>query len=211
MKEFRDGNIETENEAFDRYMQNISLLEEVFDLEAAASMDNNFHVIDPVDKTKMLSGMKAILRSDPIRSDKFRKKIQNGVQQGLVKLKKHSDKAYNDDLNDGTEHDAAPKKAKILDDEKASLLSQLNDKINKARNEDDLNLCLQMMSQLSSHPRGTPESIENSEVQIMEHGLPAGQAPDYSLQKLVKTHVISQEALDKIDLHFSSLEEIEDL
>ncbi|KAL8162644.1 hypothetical protein V2J09_014133 [Rumex salicifolius] len=214
LKEFRDRNIEAENEAFDRYMQNISLLEEVFNLEATTPMENGLPVVDSVDKTNLLSGNKAMLRSDPVRSNKFRKRIQNVVEQGLVKRKKHGEKDSNDDLNDGAEHDLAQKKTMILDDSKASLLSQLNDKINKARNEDDLSQCLQIMSHLSGHLKGTSEagtpSTDNSEVQITEHSLP-GQAPDYSLQKLVNTTLISQEALNKLDLHFSSLEEIEDL
>lgn len=36
MREYKDRNIETENEAFDRYMQNVNLLEEAFSAKSSA-------------------------------------------------------------------------------------------------------------------------------------------------------------------------------
>ncbi|KAL1556302.1 hypothetical protein AAHA92_11947 [Salvia divinorum] len=64
LKEFRDINIEAESASFDRYMQNVGLLEEVFRLK---------------------------LRSNAATTDNLRKRIQHIVDQGLKKIGKLGD------------------------------------------------------------------------------------------------------------------------
>ncbi|XP_038992201.1 uncharacterized protein LOC120115619 [Hibiscus syriacus] len=87
LKEFKDGNIEIENDAFDRYMQNISLLEEVFSIKSMdeGSDEDGGSRPSPTSKeyetSVMGSGLKLTLKSDPVRTDNARKRIKQIVDQ----------------------------------------------------------------------------------------------------------------------------------
>jgi hypothetical protein len=223
LKEFKDRNIEVENEAFDRYMHNISLLEEVFSLksflegstEDGSLSSNHEHASAEDDDTeeKMVSEQKLKLRSNPRRSENVRKRLQQLVDGGLKKLQKLE--LNNGSVNNQNELDKRPEKAKGLRAERASALSDLIDKLNKARNEEDLNSCMEIKAQLSSqHTRSRTETkdVEVSKEQIAKNDLaPPQKELDYFSQKLFRTVEIDHQALTSIDAHFSSLEKIEDL
>ncbi|KAL9406005.1 hypothetical protein Peur_002977 [Populus x canadensis] len=223
LKEFKDRNIEVENEAFDRYMHNISLLEEVFSLksflegstEDGSLSSNHDHASAEDDDTeeKMVSEQKLKLRSNPRRSENVRKRLQQLVDGGLKKLQKLE--LNNGSVNNQNELDKRPEKAKGLRAERASALSDLIDKLNKARNEEDLNSCMEINAQLSSqHTRSRTETkaVEVSREQIAKNDLaPPQKELDYFSQKLFRTVEIDHQALTSIDAHFSSLEKIEDL
>ncbi|KAL9368904.1 hypothetical protein Peur_040103 [Populus x canadensis] len=223
LKEFKDRNIEVENEAFDRYMHNISLLEEVFSLksflegstEDGSLSSNHDHASAEDDDTeeKMVSEQKLKLRSNPRRSENVRKRLQQLVDGGLKKLQKLE--LNNGSVNNQNELDKRPEKAKGLRAERASALSDLIDKLNKARNEEDLNSCMEIKAQLSSqHTRSRTETkdAEVSKEQIAKNDLaPPQKVLDFFSQKLFRTVEIDHQALTSIDAHFSSLEKIEDL
>lgn len=88
-----------ENEAFDRYMQNVDLLEEVL---AVKSLDENVPSALESNPTTMESneamipGLKLQLRSNSMRSDGLRMRIQQIVDEGLKKLEKS---AVDGDIN----------------------------------------------------------------------------------------------------------------
>lgn len=223
MKEFRDGNVEAESEAFDRYMQNVSLLEEVFWVtsdhkdqiqdeqssreQLSSNGDNN---ID-----KMVHDLKLKVRSNPATTENFRKRIQYIVDQGLKKLGKlEITEEGTDDVSD-TEGGKTIKRIKSLQSEKAIAVSDLNDKLNKARNEDDLKACWEMASKIfkwntkkREAERGESSCRENdvkddsSFTKTESHSFPL---------KWVNPVTIEQEALCQIDAQFSTLEEIEDM
>ncbi|XP_011032005.1 PREDICTED: uncharacterized protein LOC105130965 [Populus euphratica] len=221
LKEFRDRNIEVENEAFDRYMHNISLLEEVFSLKSFLKgftedepLSSNYDHASAKEDTeeKMVSEQKLKLRSNLSRSVNNRKRLQQIVDVGLKKLQKLE--LNNGSVNNQKELDEGPERAKSLRAERASALSDLMDKLNKARNEEDLKSCSETKAQLYSHHARSRTEIKDFEV-LREQTAKKDVAPqkemDFFSQKLFRAVEIDREALTSIDAHFSSLEKIEDL
>jgi hypothetical protein len=160
----------------------------------------------------MVSEQKLKLRSNLSRSENDRKRLQQIVDVGLKKLQKLE--LNNGSVNNQKEVDKRPEKAKSLRAEKASALSDLMDKLNKARNEEDLKSCSETKAQLySQHARSRTE-IKDFEV-LREQTAKKDVAPqkemDFFSQKLFRAVEIDHEALTSIDAHFSSLEKIEDL
>ncbi|KAL5748338.1 hypothetical protein ACOSP7_025367 [Xanthoceras sorbifolium] len=221
LKEYKDRNIEVENEAFDRYMQNISLLEEVFSVQSVleGSNEDETSVSNPnntslkEDSETMISGLE--LRSNPTRSENFRKRIQQIVDQGLEKLKKCELNDEGNDLNDQNEHERSPKKAKLWWSERSSALSDIIEKLNKARNEEDPKSYLKLKSQLYNlHPRSSQSETEDvmvSKEKTEKNDSTSSKKSSYNLPKLFTTTDIDRETLYSVDTHFSSLEKIEDL
>lgn len=221
IKEFKDKNFEVENEAFDRYMQNISLLEEVFSMKSILERSNgdeptisNPNPTSTEDNTElMVSGLKLQLRSNSIRTDSFRRRVQQIVDRGLKKLQK---RALDDGNNDqsGQDESHGPKRAKSLKPERALAVSDLIDKLNKARTEEDLKSCIDMKLQIFNR-----NTISNQTE--IEDAAPKDQNPktdleprkesSFSSKKIISTTELDQETLNKIDAHFSTLEQIEDL
>ncbi|OVA12721.1 hypothetical protein BVC80_9019g17 [Macleaya cordata] len=223
LREYKEINIETENEAFDRYMQNVSLLEEAFSVNSSVEgPTSDGPMLDPTTNDqedinrKIISGLKAKLRSSPRRADSLRVRIQGIVDQGLRKLQKLevNDEAVTTDANDldSEKELKRPKKAKNVRAERFSAVNDLIDKLKKARNEDDLQSCLRMKSQLfNQHDKAyVTESkvFETSNEQIAGNdSIPRQDLPPKCFSKAE----ISQETLHTIDVHFTSLDEIEDL
>ncbi|XP_042489800.1 uncharacterized protein LOC122069776 isoform X2 [Macadamia integrifolia] len=224
LKEYKERNIEAENEAFDRYMQNVGLLEEVFSLgsageEATADM---LLALEPTfsfgeeDTQRMISGLKTRLNSNQGRKNAFRQKIGELVDGGLKKLlmsecSYEGGQASADDVDDQKEH-KRPKRTIDWQAERASEVNDLIDKLNKARNEDDLNSCLVMKSKLFNQPEKA-DPTQRKEVEISKDendvDIPAPkQVLDNSLPRSYKEAEINQEALCSIDMQFSSLDQI---
>ncbi|GAB2292302.1 hypothetical protein Dimus_026550 [Dionaea muscipula] len=198
LKEFKERNIEAENEAFGRYMQNTSLLEEVFTVSSE----------DPPtadDKVGGTLGWKVKLKSNPMHTAKCRKRIQQLVDHGLKELKKRELKYGVNDVSDGAELSQSPKIPSKDSEVKTLAFQDLNDKLNKARNEDDLRSCMQMMPRIKSQQNNSERSRRVEEQNVEDDG------SDASLLKLVKPCKIDQDTLSAIDVYFSSLEEIDDL
>ena len=156
LKEFKDRNVEIENDAFDRYMQNISLLQEVFSTKSMSEGSNGDEASNedegskpsPTSKEDETSGLKLTLRSDPVRTDNSRKRIRQIVDQGIKKLQKSEANDGANDPDDQNKQDSRLNKVKSLWVERASVLSDIVDKLNKARNEEGLKSCLEMKAQL---------------------------------------------------------------
>ncbi|THG09105.1 hypothetical protein TEA_014885 [Camellia sinensis var. sinensis] len=162
LKEHKEGKIEVENEAFDRYMQNVSLLDEVLTVDSTPEGSTN---------------------NWPPRSENVTKRVQDIVNQGLRKLQKI-------ELGNGD-----------------------ND---STQNEEDLKYCLEMKPELFNHHQRTSqmeteEVIEISKQETANNEFSPGLQSDYSIPKWFCTANVDQDALDLIDVRFSSLEEIEAL
>lgn len=235
LKEYRDRNIEAENDAFDRYMQNVSLLEEVFAVSSTLeepkkyaspvsnpdhNSENNDEMISNPDPSseqnnEMISRLKLKLRLDRDRTENVRERVQYIVDQGLRKLKNLDTRDTIYDLSDEAELIKRPKKAKYSRAERAVALRDLSDKLSKARNEEDLKSCREMKAQLfdtrkgaSGGETGDIETLKQQDASTDEsHEHQSG----YSPPKWFSTITIDQDALNLIDARFSSLEEIEDL
>ncbi|GAV85419.1 hypothetical protein CFOL_v3_28856 [Cephalotus follicularis] len=216
LKEYKARNVEVENEAFNRYMQNIGLLEEVFSkksiLEASAE-DGSISNPNPTsveDKSgMMITGLKLKLRLNPVRTENFRRRIKHIVDQKLKKLKQCETDDVINYTNNQNELDRRPKKARA---ERASALSDLVDRLNKARNEDDLKSCFQITSELYDGQMGYCQTEKENELSKEQTKVWSPQKQtDYCLPKLFRTTEIDQESLNSVDVHFTSLEQIEDL
>ncbi|CAH8285844.1 unnamed protein product [Eruca vesicaria subsp. sativa] len=154
LKEYRDRNIEVENEAFDRYMSNVNLLEEVFSLAsvpeehpgAAASEQNSWE--------RTVSELKLRLRSNSARTESFKKRITETVKAGFVKLHKRGGKS---DCQDEIKRLIKRRKW----EEKTSALNELIDKLNKARTEEDLKSCIEMKTKLYGQASCSSASEQN--------------------------------------------------
>ncbi|XP_020231244.1 uncharacterized protein LOC109811818 isoform X2 [Cajanus cajan] len=213
LKEYKERNVEVENEAFDRYMQNVDLLEEVL---AVKSLDDNVSSAlesnpTPVESNEtMVSGLKLQLRSNSMRSDGQRMRIQQIVDEGLKKLEKC---AVYGDINESTDDEANKASKRGKRTERLSAISDLMDKINKARTEEDLKSCLETRAQLFNSDEGSSvvdlkddEMLEN---QTAEGDVEPARGFDYSFPRLVVTTEIDQETLNTIDKHFTSFGDIE--
>ena len=221
LKEFKDRNIEIENDAFDRYMQNIRLLEEVFSSKSMHEGSNGEEGSKPSptskeDETSMMtSGLKLTLRSDPVRTDNSRKRTRQIVDQGIKKLQKSVANDCANDPDDPIKQDSRLNKVKSLWVERASVLNDLVDKLNKARNEEDLKSCLEMKAQLYNQSiMSTETEVKDPEAlneQSAEREVTPRKVENYPLPKLFTQIEIDLETLNKVDAHFSSLEQIEDL
>ncbi|XP_010531700.1 PREDICTED: uncharacterized protein LOC104807943 [Tarenaya hassleriana] len=193
LKEYRDRNIGEENEAFDRYMKNVNLLEEVFSLTSVPE-ENPGTTTELNDDEKTISCLKLRLRSDPARAKRFRERIREVVNEGLAQLQKpgKDDRVGNQD----EQPERRGKRAKR--EERASALSEIIDKVSKARTEEDLKSCTEMKSKLY-HRHPTP-SLEVSGDDPSEK--------NKSLPGFVRRIETGEETLKRIDEQFCSLEQI---
>ncbi|XP_050377466.1 uncharacterized protein LOC126794737 [Argentina anserina] len=223
LKEYKDRNIEVENEAFDRYMQNISLLEEVFSVNTnpeesigdGSSISNHDTTATESDNGDMVSGLKLKLRSNPMRTSNFRKRIQHIVDQGLKKIKTCEPAGGDKEPSDQMELDLGPNKGEKWRAERVSALDDLIDKMNKARNEEDLQSCMEMKTRLFNELKSVSssefEDTEISEKQTTKNNLETRKESQYLFPHLISTTEIDLETLNSVDAHFSSLEQIEGL
>lgn len=213
LKEYRDSNIAAENEAFDRYMQNVGLLEEVFAVNSAEDEENE-DMED--DNEAMINRVKLQLRSDPARIENTRKRMQHVIDQGLRKLRKLES---GDNATDLSDLDALgkKKKAKSAEAEHVVAFTDLVDKLNKARNEEDLKACWEMKSQLFNQPKKEKQAeSEDAEAsasteQSLKASVPPTMPWGHSPPKWFSTATIDDEELRQINAEFDSLEDIEEL
>ncbi|PWA43007.1 hypothetical protein CTI12_AA539930 [Artemisia annua] len=141
LKEYKDGNIEIENEAFDRYLHNIDLLEEVFDVRTKSE---KLAKDDQEGKSEMqTSNLKMKLRADLIGTENFRDRmrfITNNALRKLKSLKRQDIQIY---LN--------------------------SPKLSDVRNDEDQKSCKLLKFQLSSRSESKGEQSENINTPDQQH------------------------------------------
>lgn len=211
LKEHIEGNIESENEAFDRYMWNVSLLEESFSTEGLVSDDPAAAEITSEEKfQKLVDAMKVKLRSNSEKVDSCRKRIRSLVEQQLQNLKERS-VVGEDGLPYADEVDASkglkrPRSEGELRAERNTAFSDLVDKLSKARNEDDYKSCLEMKHQLLNQSEAQaadiPSELDAEELPACKHEPDDAPVVSYSLPKLYTVIQIGEEAMAKIDAEF---------
>ncbi|KAL2322956.1 hypothetical protein Fmac_027335 [Flemingia macrophylla] len=210
LKEYKERNVEVENEAFDRYMQNVDLLEEVLavktlDGNASSALESN---PTPVESNEtVVSGLKLQLKSNSIRSVGQRTRIQQLVEEGLKKLEKC---VVDGHINESTDDEANKASKRVKRTERLSAISDLMDKINKARSEEDLKSCLEIKAQLfNSEECSSVMDGEMHKNETTEGAVEPAKGLDYSFPRLVVTTEIDQETLNTIDKHITSFGELE--
>ncbi|XP_055821150.1 uncharacterized protein LOC129889751 isoform X2 [Solanum dulcamara] len=213
LKEYRDGNIAAENEAFDRYVQNVGLLEEVFAVNSAEDEKNEDDSTED-DNEAMINRLKLQLRSDPVRIENTRKRMQYVIDQGLRKVRKLEAGDNATDLND-LDALGKKKKAKTAEAEHVAAFTDLMDKLNKARNEEDLKICWEMKSQLFNQPKkekqAESEDAETYIEQSLKDSVPPTMPWGHSQPKWFSTATVDDEELCQLNEEFDSLEDIEEL
>ncbi|XP_073031795.1 uncharacterized protein [Primulina eburnea] len=216
LKEYKDRGIETENEVFDRYTQNMCLLGEVFSVNSMYDDQFQEELRSEVSSSseenigRTVNDLKSKLRSNPMRTANFRKNIHYIVDQGLNKLGKPE---LNEDSGD---HDLEISKdinSCEVDHLPASI--DLIEKMNQVRNEEDLKACWETASQMFiwSNKTGLIESGDFPILVEQDEKSDSSQDrhPLYSLPKWVNPVNVDQESLRQIDAQFSALENIENL
>ncbi|XP_068651312.1 uncharacterized protein [Aristolochia californica] len=212
LKEYNGRNIEAESEAFDRYMQNVSLLEEAFPVKSEAE---SFPLGKGTDI--VISEIKVKVKSSSQRAENFRQRIQLLVDHGLAKLRKWE----MDDEVCGTGQKELKKRRKAEKwAARASAVNELTDKLNKARTEDDLKSCLELKSQLFKWNAEADSLMEKSDVENAhtaneQHShkisTPGQESSSYVVPRLFRTVGVNQETVSDIELHSSSLRQLAQL
>lgn len=168
----------------------------------------------PENLERIMSEMKLKLRSNEARKENFRKRIQHIVDRGLRKLQKQEVGDVVSDLTGQNGH-AERERSKLVQVEKASLIVDLNEKLSRARNEEDLKSCLELKAQLlNPHVRSTKDEAEDSEKclgQVKQEDQVVQQRPVYFQPKLFRSVEIDQESISRIDVQFPSLDNIENV
>ena len=172
---------------------------------------------------EMTPGLKLKLGST---SDNSRKRIRKIVEDGLRKIKivetidnvdEVTDHAQADRGEDETNPNDGCKMLEGWHAKRTRALGDLIDKLNKARNEEDLKSCLAMKHQLSDQHKTTSSEAESEETdtskeqQVIKKDLDSRKELGFSLPKLVNKTNIDQQTLNQIDAHFSSLKQIGNL
>ncbi|KAG7015683.1 hypothetical protein SDJN02_23320 [Cucurbita argyrosperma subsp. argyrosperma] len=176
LREFRERHVEAENEAFDRYMKNVNLLEEVFSMKSMVdgSLKDGPSNFSTEGTEEVIPGLKLSLGSG---SDDSRKRIREIVEDGLMKLQKVEATDNVDEVTDQVESGKVADQTNRNDGcttvkgwhaKRARALGDLIDKLNKARNEEDLKSCLAMKHQLFN------QHITSSQTESEETDMPEG-------------------------------------
>ncbi|KAL3848812.1 hypothetical protein ACJIZ3_010694 [Penstemon smallii] len=211
LKESRDANMEAETEAFDRYMQNVTLLEDIFSVNSAP----NEQIQNEKSSETTVQGLVLKLRSNTVRTENFKKRIQYIIDHKLRKLEKFELVDDTNELSDTEGDEKKAKKFKSSQGERTLALTDLSDKLNKARNEEDLKACWEMASQIfgwNSNARQTePCRVLLSGEMDPDCDLSTEKRSYCFPPKWVTPGTIDEEVLSRLDAQFSSLEEIEDL
>lgn len=218
MQEYKDMNIDIENEAFDRYMRNVSLLEEVFNVESTTdgpiedggSPTSKLNTTSAEEERQVeIAEIKSILRSDPTRAENFRNRMQLAVDEALKKLQKSEAHDGGAESSEQDEFVGSPEKKKFRSEELAALI----DKINKARNEEDLKVCIEMKDQLfGKHTETTQADSENVAIPmpLESDDVVKPQFADPPL-KWFTVKPADPEEIERMNKLFDSLEDIEEL
>lgn len=214
LKEFRDRNMEVESEAFDRYMRNVGLLEEVFQVNSEFDQDTGV-CSDSESTVRMVQAVKLKLRSNSARSDNLRKRIRYIVDQGLKKVgKTESIDGAGEPSDIGGER--ASKKIKSSSRaERVTALSDLNDKLNKARNQDDLKACWELGAQIFGWNTKTgqtgPGEVQPCSEKDQKDDPSAEKGSHFLPPKWFNVIPVSHEELCQVHAEFLTLQDIEEL
>ncbi|XP_078441794.1 electron carrier/iron ion-binding protein [Wolffia australiana] len=152
LKEHNDREIEVEDEAFDRYMKNVTLLEETF---SAGAIEDETSLAPETCSSKdrfkkLVTGMKTRLESNDETANAFRDELREVVGKGLRTLKQFEEAAEvdGDNVRDSSAEFKRQRKLMKARFQRTAAVEDLIDKMIKARTEDDLKSCLEAKLQM---------------------------------------------------------------
>ncbi|XP_039141152.1 uncharacterized protein LOC120278426 isoform X1 [Dioscorea cayenensis subsp. rotundata] len=204
LKQYNDGEIEAENEAFERYMENVRLLEETF--HTGELVKSEELITSETDSSaekvqKLISEIKVKLKSNAERAESIRKRVRNLVDQKLGNLQ--SAGLVDDENFSGTDDldgDNVAKRAKIEKwrVERTVAVDALIDKLNKARSEDDLKSCLETKQLLFNQTKNMDDLLSH----LCSHSL---------CNKTYTAVDVNQDSLANVNAEFSALDQVAEL
>lgn len=212
LKEHMQGDIDAENEAYERYTQNVGLLEETFcpmedaDVEPAEATSSEEERMD-----LLVSEAKVRLKSDNETADIFKERVATILDQKLKKLLE-SQSASEDDKPSDPNQDDHPSPMKFSTKQKMERSAKLNEllgKLTRARSEDDLKPCRDLIEQLFGKENGSSmDKPDRMETELGDQGSTAAVARPYSIPKLCTTMEVDEDFASKINDEFSSLSQV---
>jgi hypothetical protein len=151
LREHMQGEVDVENEAYERYTQNVGLLEEIFcptqdtDTEPEPETNSEGESMDI-----LVSEAIARLKSDTESADSFKERVATLLDQKLKKLLENQtatedQRPSDQNADDHTKVVTVTTKQK---QERSAKTNELLGKLTRARNEDDLKTCHDIVAQL---------------------------------------------------------------
>ena len=197
LKEHMQGDADVENEAYDRYTQNIGLLEETFYLTEDAAGEHETETTSSEERMEiMVSEAKVRLKSDCANADGFKERIATVLNQKLKKLQER-DCAYEDAHSSGQNLDDHRKPVKLSIKQQMARNAKMNEllgKLTKAHSEDDLKPCLDIMAHLFGKENATATSNKPSNQEST-----AAIAPSYSFPELITRLEVDENMMSNIN------------
>ncbi|URE32667.1 hypothetical protein MUK42_01678 [Musa troglodytarum] len=209
LREHFERDIEVENEAFERYMQNVNLLEETFSIMQGTEPGDQTALVAGSSE-KLVSEIKMKLKSNSERAESFQERTRNLINQKLCELQKgefiSDDCSTNDD--DLDDHREFKRSRQIMKwrHHRNSTVDDVINKLNKAHSEEDLRACMDLKLQytsdnLTSEDHSTPKQESADETALSFRSPP----------KMWMTAHVDQDTLANINTQFSSLSSIAEL
>jgi len=222
LKEHMQGDIDAENEAYERYTQNVGLLEETFcPMEDAANESEAETTSSEEERMDLLvSEAKVRLKSDNENADSFKERVATILDEKLKKLQE-SQSAYEDDKpsdQDQDDHTTPVKFSAKQKMERAAKFNELLGKMTRARSEDDLKPCRDLIEQLFGKENGGSMDDSNrmetelsGQESITVAAAAAAAAQPYSFPKLCTRIEVGEDFAYTVNAEFSSLSEVAQL
>lgn len=218
LREHFEQNIEAENEALDRYMENVDLLEETLSIMEGTEPGHQTR-FGPSSSENLVSEIKMKLKADSERVAVLRERIWDLIDQKLSKLRDakfiHVDSSTHVDDVDDHEECQRSKKTMKWRHERSAAMTHLINKLSRAESDEDLRSCLDMKSQLSDQMDIVADASSNlrSENQLMtkQESESVVTLSFHSLSKMSATVHVDEDTLGNIKAQFSSLSQIAEL
>ncbi|KAF0900517.1 hypothetical protein E2562_024810 [Oryza meyeriana var. granulata] len=205
LKEHIQGDIDAENEAYERYTQNVGLLEETFSLTEDAAVEPEAEATSSEERMETLvSEAKVRLKSNSANADGFKNRIATILDQKIKELLE-SKSTYEDDNPSDQNLDDHPEPMKLSikqQMERGANMTELLGKMIRAQSEGDLKPCSHIAAQLFGSSMATSNKSQEKELSNQETA--AAVTLPYSFPKLWTMVEIDDAVMSKINSEFSS-------
>jgi len=224
LKEHMQGDIDAENEAYERYTQNVGLLEETFCPMEDAANESEAEATSSSEGERMdllVSEAKVRLKSDNENADSFKERVATILDEKLKKLQeRQSASDYEDDKppsdQDQDDHTTPVKFSAKQKMERAAKFNELLGKMTRARSEDDLKPCRDLIEQLFGKENGgSMDDSNRMETELSGQEsitvAAAAAAQPYFFPKLCTRIEVGEDFAYTVNAEFSSLSEVAQL
>ncbi|KAJ1279536.1 hypothetical protein BS78_04G163600 [Paspalum vaginatum] len=214
LKEHMQGDIDAENEAYERYTQNVGLLEETFCPAEDAAIETEAESASSEEEKMdlLVSEVKVRLKSDNENADSFRERLATVLDQKLKKLHESQNAYEYDKPSDQNQDDRAyPMKFSTKQKmERTAKMNELLGKLTRARCEEDLKPCRDLIDQLfgKEDDGSSMDKSNRMEVEPSDQESTAAVVWRYSFPKLCTRLDVDEDVASKVNDEFSSLNEL---